>query len=258
MIYNLVVINSESGNNVATIKLSEEGFDEGEGILMSGVVSAISNFLNELNIGNIRSFKTHQKQVIVYKKKFVLVVLICDENDEPDYYLPKIEYIANLFDNGCDWSNWCGDVSMFGEIIKTATNILVLSDDDLIEYINSSITEIFTSTEIILGYRIIVGGKIEKKQFRDIEDFELKSLITSEFIEDFSKNHADLIDNIGDLINVMDLTHSFIDYDRFSYFVYHFGSILSIVLYLPGKLNPINDIMEINTKLKNLGGMYGL
>ncbi|MHA1275217.1 MAG: hypothetical protein ACTSQS_17575 [Promethearchaeota archaeon] len=122
MIYNLLVIHSESGNNVATIKVAENGFDENEGILMSGVIKAIEDFLNELKIGNIRSFNTHERQVIIYKQKYIFLVLICDEDDDPNMYLTKIEYIANLFNEGVDWTNWYGETTMFDEIKKRHIN----------------------------------------------------------------------------------------------------------------------------------------
>ena len=55
MLYNVIVLNHVSGVTLATIRLSDEGINENDGILMAGVVKAIRDFLQELKIGKIHT-----------------------------------------------------------------------------------------------------------------------------------------------------------------------------------------------------------
>ena len=90
MLYNVIVLNHVSGVTLATIRLSDEGINENDGILMAGVVKAIRDFLQELKIGKIHTFQTHEKKILIAIDGVILVALVCDESTNSELYYPKI------------------------------------------------------------------------------------------------------------------------------------------------------------------------
>lgn len=258
MKYNLIILHSESGSNLATIKLSETGIDKGKGMLMSGVVKAIESFLHELSMGQIHSFITHEKKILTYKHGFILVALICDKNDNTELNLPKIKRVAKLFNDHVDWNVWDGEIHIFDNLIEVAKKIFILSDEETISYLNDSLMKMIDIFPEIYGYRLYYNHKKESEYFRESNDFELVTLLKSKIIDSFVQTQKKITDLTSDFLDSDDIQLAFTDYDRFSIYVYSIAENLTILLFLPGKLDPISDIEKFNKKFQEIGEFYGL
>jgi hypothetical protein len=256
--YNLIILHSESGSNLATIKLSETGIDEDEGILMSGVVKAIENLLHELRMGQIHSFITYEKKILTYKHERILVALICDKNDNIELCLPKIKYVAKLFYEHVDWSVWNGEIHIFNDIIELVKKIFILSDDETISNIDDSLMKIINNFPDIYGYRIYYNHKKVKEYFRESEDFELIVFLKSKMIDTFIQTRNKIAEITKNFLSSDEMQLVFMDYDRFSIYVYNIAVNFEILLYLPGKTDPITDIEKFNKKFQEVSEFYGL
>ena len=182
MLYNLIVINAEAGINICTLQLAEEGITEDDGQLASGMVKAIRDILEELKVGEIKNFETHQRQVLMYKKDAILTALICDQEDNIEIYNPKIQKITEMFNNVIDWNSWGGEMDIFEETIKKAKKMITLSNDEILNLLEEKLNQLLVQNSEILGYKIIFNSKVvSEEKLDDIEDFEIKSLLDSNF-----------------------------------------------------------------------------
>lgn len=254
MLYNLIILNARSGITIANIRLAEEGITEKDGILMGGIVKAIRDFLRELEIGDIRTFQTLEKKIVNYIQGDILIALVCDENDNTDLYLPKIKYIAALFDENCDWDDWSGEITQFKKELDIAKTIIHLKDEEVISHISNSMKKVMNATHEIFGYKIIHESKYVNEFFRDIDDFELSSFFTSDFFQDIIRNHTDLENIISNIIPLNDMVFTSLNYGRFTLFTYQFLEKYIILLFLPGELNPIADLIKYEEKIRDVIG----
>jgi hypothetical protein len=249
-----MVMDEKSGITLANIQLAEESINEEMEVLASGIFKAIGDVLKELKIGQIKSLQTHKKQVILYKKKAILVGLICDIDDNTDIYIPKIEKIANLFINATDWEHWCGDVGIFKEIIKKSKKILILSKQEIISLLDKELKQIRRSLPELYGYTLFLGSKPVKKYINEnIDDFELTSFLKSDFFSPLHKN----IQNTEQLLLKIfqeDYKQSFfVDYEHVSIFIKYYFKDLYVVIFLPGMLDPIADLPTFEEKITKIG-----
>lgn len=252
MLYNLIVINVESGINIATLKLAEEGLHVDYGHLMSGVVKAIKDLLEELELGSIETFSTQEKRVVIYKEGLILVALVCDDEDNYDIYLPKLRYVANLYHSHCDWENWCGEMNMFDELKQPAKDIFRLSDEEIIKHIKSDMKELMVGNPQIYGFKIEKEAKTIEEAFRDIDDFELSSLFTSNFINDLLIKREKYKNLVNLLMPKEDIWDAYLNFGRFSIYSRKILGNLYINVFLPGELNPLKDLDEYALKLKEV------
>ncbi|MFX1501921.1 MAG: hypothetical protein ACFFDH_13235 [Promethearchaeota archaeon] len=254
MIYNLIVLDIETGVSISTIRLSEEGIDENQGILMAGVVKAIKDFLENLQFGRIKEFHTHDKKVIIGKRDRILAALVCDNNVNVDLFYPKINNIANLFYSAYNWEIWDGGLNIFDEIKHTAKQILTLTEKEIISHLFKSLKIYLSEFSEIYGFKIFHNYELKEQFFKKIDDFEISTFLTSDFFKNLEKNQITIIDIISGLINKEELTESYLNYGRFSIYSKSFFGDMFVILLLPGGLNPLSDLPKYQKKLDLIVG----
>lgn len=255
MLYNVIVLNHVSGVTVATIRLSDEGINENDGILMAGVVKAIRDFLQELKIGKIHTFQTHEKKILIAIDGVILVALVCDDNTNSELYYPKIKYIANSFNNSCNWDTWCGELDIFDELKDSISTIINLSDQEIIDYLQESVERILKTFPNMYGFKIIYKSETIAEKFNDNVDFELKTFFESDFFNDFEENKNNIEDVISEVMDFSTIDESFIDYGRFSIISSRFLGNSQVILFLSGNLDPI---LEFNKFINNINLLEGI
>lgn len=253
MLYNLIIINSESGINVANIILSEKGISDDNTQLMSGILKAIESFLKELSLGEIKTFNTHNRKVLISQAGVVLAALILDENDDSELYLPKLQYVSDLFGNSCKWENWCGEIDIFTEEIELAKKVFTLTDDEIIKHLEESLYEFIRNENKVIGFKIINNGKTVISFFKDLEDFELQTFFQSEISNSIMDKHDDIEKILTKVGGAGLFEESFIDYGRFSIFVKHYITEFHILLFLPGKMDILKDLEPIIRSINIMG-----
>lgn len=247
-------MNQKSGMTIANIQLAEDSISEGMGDLASGTLKAIQDVLNELEIGQIKSFETHKKQVLVHKQGAILIALICDIGDNTEVYIPKLQKIANMFNHAVDWETWCGSIDIFNNAITKAKNLITLSEQEIIEILSKELKELTDSDSEIYGYKLIsqsetVGSYIDS----NIDDFELTSFLKSNFYAPIDKNIKQIEKIIMNFLNEGTKENFFIDYERISIFLKHYIKGLYAVVFLQGMLDPVSDLSQFEQKIIKIG-----
>ncbi len=254
MLYNLIVMDANAGLNLVNIQMDQGGMDGASGQLASGMVKAIRDFLSELKMGSIKSFHTHQKQILVHKEGNILSVLIADVEDDMEPFSERIIRITNMFNESVDWSKWDGNINIFEPIEEEAKNILSLNDQDIIEHLEEHLLEIIDEHDDVLGYVIVNKEKIVKKNLDNVSDFELETFLSSNMFEMV----IDTVDGLEDVVSNSDLkslnSETFVDYQKFSIIKRHILNELSMIVILPGLIDPISDLPQYENKLKEIGG----
>ncbi len=255
MLYNVIVLNHVSGVTLATIRLSDEGINENDGILMAGVVKAIRDFLQELKIGKIHTFQTHEKKILIAIDGVILVALVCDESTNSELYYPKIKYIASLFNRSCDWDTWCGELDIFDDIKNSISTIISLSDQELIEYLQRSVDKIINTYPGLYGFKIIYKSETIAEKYNNNIDFELKTFFESDFFNVFEKKKNDIRGVISEVMDLSTIDNSFIDYGRFSILSSKILGDSQIIFFLSGNLDPI---LEFNKFISDINLLEGI
>jgi hypothetical protein len=96
------------------------------GGLFSGLVGAISHFIQELHIGGIKYFDTGDHRILVFPHKNLLVVGIVEERQEADFVEQALQKVAEKF-----WDEfqailheWNGNITPFSEFIPKVDQIV--------------------------------------------------------------------------------------------------------------------------------------
>lgn len=256
MLYNLLIMNRKSGMTITNIQLAEDSISESMGDLASGTLKAIQDVLKELEIGQIKSFETNKKQIIVHKKGRILLALISDIGDNTEVFTPKLQKIAALFDSAVDWDKWSGSIDIFNEQIKKAKNLIKLSEKEIIDMLANDLRELTDSTPEIYGYKINSHSEIVESYINpNLDDFELSSFLKSNFYTPINNNISQIK---GKLLKLLDDDDSnqqnfFVDYERISVFLKYYLKDLYVVVFLPGLLDPISDLLPLEQKIIEIG-----
>ncbi len=251
MIYNLLILNAVSGVNIANIKISEKGVDDGDSHLMSGVIKAIESFFKELDMGEIKTFITNHRKVCLYQEKGILSALLCDESDNIDLYFSKIKNITNLFNSKFDMETWSGDTELFSQEIEQARQILTLTEKDLIEILQKLGEKMLEAVPEIHGYKILKNSQILVENLRNTNDFELSTFFSSQFFNLLLKKKEQFESSILHFQNTEQIFSDFIDYGKFSIFSKTYDNNLALFFFLPGKKDPFKfqtKFSEISTR----------
>ncbi|MHA1195112.1 MAG: hypothetical protein ACTSRH_00090 [Promethearchaeota archaeon] len=254
MLHNLLIINADTGINLASIKLSETGFEESDGVLISGVVKAIDSFLREVKFGEIRYFITHQKKVIIYIQDSILLALICDKEENENLYIPKLELIGKKFSSLINWDNWNGEINIFESQLEFVKKILSLTVDEVIEHLNNCLTELSEKHPEIYGYRINLKLVKKVEKLDNIEDFELSNFISSNFFEDVIINQQELSKIFLNSLNSDNFDLHLIDYGRFSIYVIPYIYDILVIIFLQGNILPLEIESLYYDQMKKLSG----
>jgi len=96
------------------------------GGLFSGLVGAISHFIQELHIGGIKFFDTGDHRILVFPFNNLLIVGIVEERQEADFVELALQKVAEKF-----WEeyqkllgDWDGNVTPFSEFIPEVDQIV--------------------------------------------------------------------------------------------------------------------------------------
>ncbi|MBD3341232.1 MAG: hypothetical protein GF353_19150 [Candidatus Lokiarchaeota archaeon] len=109
----------------------------------------------------------------------------------------------------------------------------------------------------IYGYSIFleVNDRFEeeKKQFKQIDDYEIMGLIQSKMLNVISKNCKSYEDIISNSLKFQKIKLLFLNYGRIALFANFFMENIYSVIYVPGTINPLDDLQEIKSELKKIG-----
>ena len=96
------------------------------GGLFSGLVGAISHFIQELHIGGIKFFDTGEHRILVYPYKNLLVVGIVEERQEAEFVELTLQSVAEKFWKAfqAHLAEWNGDISPFSNFIPDLDQIV--------------------------------------------------------------------------------------------------------------------------------------
>ena len=65
------------------------------------------------------------KSIKIIRKEQLLFVIVFDKDTDMMIYNPKLEIIAEMFENSIDWCSWYGNVSQFKDLLNDAKQILL-------------------------------------------------------------------------------------------------------------------------------------
>ena len=96
------------------------------GGLFSGLVGAISHFVQELDIGGIKFFDTGDHRILVFPHNNLLVVGIVEERQEADFVELALQKVAEGFWNQYQelLTEWNGNITPFSEFIPEVDQIV--------------------------------------------------------------------------------------------------------------------------------------
>jgi len=96
------------------------------GNLFSGLISALSMFTSELEIGKIQHFQTGELRVIITTYKHVLFVGIVDESKDNEFIEISLKKIREAFlkDFSNEIENWNGKISIFDKFSSKIDEIV--------------------------------------------------------------------------------------------------------------------------------------
>lgn len=97
-----------------------------DGSLFSGMISAISLFTNELQMGEIQFFETKNNRILIHPVGDIITVGIVEEKKEDEFVVESLKKIGGLF-----WTryaktlaNWNGDTNLFLEFPPAVDEIV--------------------------------------------------------------------------------------------------------------------------------------
>ncbi len=254
MLYNLIIMDDKAGINLVHIKLNESGIDDLTSQLASGMVKAIRDLLTELKMGTIKSFETHEKQILVSKQDPILAALIVDIEDDIDPLTNKLKEITKLFSENVDWDTWNGNTARLDPLKQKAKEIIKLQDEEIIEHLEEHMTDFMKTNSQIFGFKIINQGKVVKEDLSNISDFEIKTFLSSNMFPMISENVTELEKILGESNIKGDIAQTYVDYQKFSILYRHIRSHIILLTIIPGMLDPIVDLPEYQSILQEIGG----
>ncbi len=176
-----------------------------DGNLFSGLISAISNFSSEIQIGQIQHFETGQNRVLICPYQGIVVVGIVEERKEEQFITESVKKISEAFwENFKDTiNNFKGVVSVFYDFISEIDKIVYsefektyISKDfpkNLIREIRKAQPKFENE---ILHFMGLKAGKKRGDSVKSLKDFKKKikkemSLFSICDVQDISDNEMD-------------------------------------------------------------------
>jgi len=126
MLHNLIILEKETGISIGNVNLTGKDYDEKKTDFLSASVKAIQEFFKEMDFGELETFQFLEKKIIIYRKKSIIMLLICDKDTNLNLYYPKLELISIMFEKGIEWSGgWDGNVSKYQEFVNVSKEVLL-------------------------------------------------------------------------------------------------------------------------------------
>jgi len=126
MLHNLLIIEKETGVSIGNVSLTGKDYDEEKTDFLSASIKAIQEFFKHMDFGELETFQFLEKKIIIYRKKRIIMLLICDKDTDLSFYWPKLELISMMFEKSIEWGGgWDGNVSKYKEFIKVSKEVLL-------------------------------------------------------------------------------------------------------------------------------------
>ncbi len=253
MIYALLIFQAETAKIITSINFSQGlNIEDGTGELMSGVVKAISDFLNEMRLGEIRNFETREKNVLVVKSGGIVAALVCDRGSNIDIYDAKLKLIAEEYGSTTDMSKWKGNTEIFALATEKARRIIELTPEDVKAYLSPALVKVAEGNGKVLGFKVFQGARVVGADFKEIRDTELASLVQTNMADTFYQNVADLGAIVEKNLNGDMHDTLLVDYGRFALLKARIYRDISIVLVLDGNVAMATDMPAIHSVVDKL------
>ena len=81
--------------------------------LFSSLISAIHSFITAIQMGELTSFTTHSKKILLSVTDYLIIVLVMDSSDSSEKWLGTAYKIAHEFESQFKLVNWNGNRNIF-------------------------------------------------------------------------------------------------------------------------------------------------
>lgn len=131
MIHGLYVIHRASGRLMFEKKLENFAVDTD---LFSALLAAIRAFAEEIHMGELTSFTTHNKKIVLSLTETLIIALILEAEASSEKYQGIAYEIGRQFDifYKIELNNWSGNRSLFSSFKETVETILNIREDPFI------------------------------------------------------------------------------------------------------------------------------
>lgn len=92
--------------------------------LFSSLISAIHTFTAAIHMGELTSFNTHSKKILLTATDYLIIVLIMDCNDSSEKWSGTAYKIAREFESQFKLANWNGNRNIFSRFEPKLNAIL--------------------------------------------------------------------------------------------------------------------------------------
>jgi len=110
MLNNICIIDRASGRLMLEGKSNNIIVDSD---LFSSLISAIHSFTTAIQMGELTSFTTHSKKILLSVTDYLIIVLVMDSGDSSEKWLGTAYKIAHEFESQFKLANWNGNRSTF-------------------------------------------------------------------------------------------------------------------------------------------------
>ena len=121
MLNNICIIDRASGRLMLERKSDNIIVDAD---LFSSLISAIHSFTTAIQMGELTSFTTHSKKILLSVTDYLIIVLIMDSSDSSEKWLGTAYEIAHEFESQFELANWNGNRSTFSGFERKLNAIL--------------------------------------------------------------------------------------------------------------------------------------
>jgi len=123
MLNYLIIIHRSSGLPLFSKGYSQNFLDI-QSALLSGILVALKQITNELKIGELSTFNTHNQKIITRASENIFIGLILDTDDSEQIWNPRAQLIAELFEKRYDMANWYGSADLFDDFEAVLTDLI--------------------------------------------------------------------------------------------------------------------------------------
>ncbi len=251
MIYSIIVFNKTSG-----IPLYSHHFKEfaGDASLASGMVMAITSFLEELQLGTLKSFITHEKKVIIVPTNILYVALVIDLDDLESQWESRAAdigvYIEEKFQLYIKQSRALKEKDEGADLIIEK----LLYEEDKAGFILQEIENQLFPIPSLFGVIILDKNQVEHKLVKkDFEDFELEAFMDSPFPDRMISLILPTLEQSYNTLKIGNMDYCRIETMMLNVFLFKISSSLYIGLFLDKEHEiALDHILPLFKKLEQI------
>lgn len=253
MIHSIIVFKQESGLPIYTHHFGDLAVDDS---LTSGVIHAITSLLREMELGQLRSFITHEKKVLIVPIEFIYIAIVVDLEDTDGEWISKSVEIGEIIEKEFGEiirSQQAFDLSAFDEYNKKIVEKLLYTGDQN-RFILKEIEEQLFQNTSILGAFVLKSSRLVYKLIKsDYEDFELKVFIESPFPIKIVKTLFPTVLQSFNLLKLGKMEYSKLETINMNIFLIHLTPSLQVSIFSDNDYElHFDEITPILEKLKKL------